>query len=102
MIALSDVARWLIAVPAGPLFALCVIGNWSVIIAWLVERRESGYSLALPFLGPVFGLIFLIAVPIPGAVRYWWAVPLAEPTWFIGLVALLSVGVTKLSRSRGG
>jgi hypothetical protein len=102
MIALSDAARWLIAVPAGLLFALCVIGNWSVIIAWLVERRESGYSLVLPFLGPVFGLIVLVAVPIAGAVRYWWVVPLAEPTWFIGLVAVLSVGVTKLSRSRGG
>jgi hypothetical protein len=94
MIALFDVARWLIAVPVGLLFALCVIGNWSVIIAWLVERRVSGYSLVLPFLGPVFGLIFLVAVPIPAAVRYWWVVPLAEPTWLIGLVALLAVGVT--------
>jgi hypothetical protein len=102
MIALSDVARWLIAVRAGLLFAPCVLGNWSVIIAWLVERRVSGHSLVLPFLGPVFGLIFLVAVPILAAVRYWWAVPLAEPTWFIGLVAVLAIGVTKLRRSRGG
>jgi hypothetical protein len=93
MLALSDVARWLMAVPTGLLFALCVIDNWSVIVAWLDEW---------PFLGPVFGLIFLVAVPILGAVRYWWVVPLAEPTWLIGSVAVLTVGVTKLIRSRGG
>ena len=82
---LFDIARWLIAVPTGLIFALWSLGNWLVLVAVCVKRREGGYSFVLPFFGPVFGLVFFFAVPIPGAARYWWAALLADPITLIGL-----------------
>ncbi len=101
---LLDLVRWLIAVPAGLLFALCVLGNWLGVVGLLVSRRKPGVSstFVLPFLGPIFGMIFLVAVPIAGLAQYWWIAPLIEPTWVMGLLWLVSAGVARLLSSRAG
>jgi hypothetical protein len=85
------VARWVIAVPAGLVFALCVLGNWSLLIGGLVNLlrgRETTFSLVLPFLGPLSGVIFFLAIPVSGFMRWWWLALLIEPTWLVGVCAL--------------
>jgi hypothetical protein len=99
MSVLAAVARWMIAVPAGLLFSLCVIGNWSLLLGLVLGRIKST-SLILPFLGPAFGLVFLFSVPIAGVARFWWVVPLAEPTWLLGLWYLIAAGITRFGRCR--
>jgi hypothetical protein len=96
---LIALVRWMIAIPAGLLFALCALGNWSLLIGLIIGRLKST-SLILPFFGPAFGLIFVFAVPIPGVVRYWWVVPLVEPTWILGAWILLALGIMRLRRAR--
>ena len=78
-----EILRWLVAVPAGLLFLLCVLGNWSLLIGAVLGRLKS-FSLVLPFLGPLFGIVFLAAVPIDGVSSYWWLAALVEPTWLLG------------------
>ena len=85
-----EISRYLIAVASGLLFALCVLGNWSELIGGWVRKRESGDSLVLPFLGPVFGILFLVAFPIPKVAKYWWVAPIVEPTWWIALAVVAS------------
>ena len=87
-------ARWLLAVPAALLFLLCVLGNWSLLIGGAVDllrgRRGRSFSLVLPFLGPAFGIVFFLAVPLRGFTRWWWFAPLIEPTWLLGAWVLLT------------
>ena len=97
---LFDIARWLIAVPAGLIFALCVLGNWLTLIGAMVERRREGGVSFFLLVGPVFGLIFFFSVPIPGAARYWWVALVADPITLIGLAFLFSLVLEKLVRSR--
>lgn len=93
--------RWLFAVPAAILFALCILGNWSLFIAGifsLLRSREVGsFSLVLPFLGPVFGIVFFLAVPLEGFAQRWWLAILFEPTWLIAAGLLLSQPFVNLS-----
>jgi len=77
-----DVLRWMVAVPLGLLFLLCSLGNWSLIIGALVGHLKR-FSLVLPFIGPVFGILFFVAVPIDGLSWYWWLAPLIEPSWLL-------------------
>jgi hypothetical protein len=65
-----EILRWLVAVPAGLLFLLCVLGNWSLIIGAALGHLKS-FSFVLPFLGAAFGVVFLLAIPIDGAASYW-------------------------------
>ena len=94
------VARWMIAVSAGLLYLLCVVGNWSLLIG-LSLRQVRSTSLVLPFLGPVFGFVCLIAVPVAGLLRYWWVVPLAEPTLLLATCVVVTTALRRLSRNRG-
>ncbi len=96
---LLEIVRWLIAVPAGLIFALCALGNWLVLLAVWVEHREGGYSFVLPFFGPAFGLVFFFSVPLPGARADWWVALVADPITLIGLAFLLSRVIEKLVRS---
>jgi hypothetical protein len=85
---------WLIAVPAALLFALCILGNWSLLIGAafcrLRDPESSGFSLFLPFLGPVLGIVFFLTVPLKGFARWWWLAMLIEPTWVLGAWFLLT------------
>ncbi len=100
MSTLAVAARWMIAVPAGLLFMLCVVGNWSLLVGILIGRVKSRASLVMPFLGPALGIVFLVAVPIPSAIHYWWVALLAEPTWLLGLWCIVTAGLMRLGRSR--
>jgi hypothetical protein len=84
-----DIIRWLVAVAAGLLFTLCVLGNWSLIIGALLGHLKR-FSLVLPFLGPLFGIVFFVAVPIDGAASFWWLATLVEPTWLLGAWCLVT------------
>jgi hypothetical protein len=55
--------QWLVAVPVRALFLLCILGNWSLIIG-AVSGHLKSFSLVLPFLGPVFGIVFFVVIPI--------------------------------------
>jgi hypothetical protein len=85
-----DIARWLIAVLAGLIYLLCSIGNWSLLLGAALGRIGS-FSLVLPFLGPVFGLIMILAAPVHGLLQYWWLIVLIEPTWLIALWSFVVV-----------
>jgi hypothetical protein len=61
---------------------LCVLGNWSLIIGAVLGHLKS-FSLLLPILGPIFGILFFVAVPIDGFSWFWWLAPLIEPTWLL-------------------
>jgi hypothetical protein len=93
------IVRWLIAVPAGLIFALCILINGMALVALWVKPQKRGYSIMV-FFGPVFGLVFFLTIPIPGAARYWWVALVADPITWIGLAFLLSQGLEKLVRSR--
>jgi hypothetical protein len=84
-----DIIRWLVAAPAGLLFLLCTLGNWSLIIGAALGRLKS-FSLVVPYIGPAFGIVFLVAVPIDGVASYWWLAILIEPTWLLGAWCLLT------------
>lgn len=92
---LANLTRWMVAVPAGLLFALCVVGNWSCLLGVILGRLKST-SLVLPYLGPAFGIVCLLAVPIPGIKRYWWIAPVLEPTWLLGGWLLLTAMFKRL------
>ena len=79
-----DILRWLIAIPTGLLFLVCVLGNWSLFLGAVLGKLRS-FSLVLPFLGPLFGIVFFVTVPIDGAARLWWVALLIEPTWLVAL-----------------
>jgi hypothetical protein len=84
-----DTIRWLIAIPTNLLFLLCVLGNWSLFIGAALGKLRS-FSLVLPFLGPLFGIMFFVTVPIDGAARLWWVAALLEPTWLVAMwIALI-------------
>jgi hypothetical protein len=83
------ILRWLVATPLGLLFLFCVLGNWSLIIGAILGRLKS-FSLVLPVMGPLFGILFLVVVPINGFSRYWWLAPLIEPTWLLGVWVLVT------------
>ena len=88
-----DIARWTAAIPVGGLFALCVVGNWGIIVAGIiaaVRGEEFSSSFVLPFFGPPFGILLLALLPLPGSMTYWWVAFLADPTWLIGICGLLS------------
>src|SRR5438105_1606610 len=80
---------WVGGIHLGLLFLLCSVGNWSLIIGAIRGRLKS-FSLVLPFLGPVFGIMFFLLVPIDGLSRYWWLAPLIEPTWLLGAWCLVT------------
>jgi hypothetical protein len=84
-----DILRWLIVVPVGALFLLCILGNWSLIIGAMLGHLKS-FSLVLPFLGPVFGIVFFVVIPIDGVASYWWLAALMEPTWLLGAWCLVT------------
>jgi hypothetical protein len=84
-----DVVRWLVAIPAGLLFLLCILGNWSLIIGGVLGYLKS-FSLVLPFCGPVFGIVLFTTVPVDGATSYWWLGPIIEPTWLLGAWILVT------------
>ena len=88
---LLDIIRWMIALPTGLLFGVCILGNWSLIIG-IVLRQIKSCSLLLPFSGPVFGIIFLVVIPIQGMAQFWWVAPLVEPTWLLGFWCLVALG----------
>jgi hypothetical protein len=90
-------ARWMIAVPSGILFVLCVLGNWSVLLGLVLGRVKSS-SLILPFLGPVFGLVFLLTLPTPDVSRFWWVSVVAEPTWLLAAGCLVTGAIMKMIR----
>jgi len=87
--------RWLLAVPAGMLFILCILGNWSLILGGLFTllrgQRGESFSLVLPFIGPVLGIVFFLAVPLKGFASWWWLSMLIEPTWLLGAWFLLTL-----------
>lgn len=84
-----DTIRWLIAVPAGLLFLLCALGNWSLIVGGFLGQVKS-FSLVLPFLGPLFGIVMFVAIPIGGFSWYWWVAAIIEPTWLLGAWCLVT------------
>ena len=82
-----QVARWIVAVPTGLLFIGCALANWSLIIGGLlnlVRGRETCFILVLPFMGPLFGLAFFLAIPAPGFARWCWLAAVLEPSWLLG------------------
>src|SRR4051794_8497177 len=89
------VARLLVAVPAAMLFLLCILGNWSLLIGMAIHalrgRKRRSCSLVLPFLGPAFGSVFFLAIPLRGFARWWWLATLIEPTWMLGAWILLTL-----------
>ena len=84
-----DIAQWLVAIPTGLLFLLCFFGNWSLFIGAALGHSKS-FSLVLPFLGPVFGIMFFVTVPVDGVASYWWLAALLEPTWLLGAWILVT------------
>jgi len=67
---LLEIVRWLIAVPAGLIFALCVLNDAMALIGLCFKPRKEGRSF-MPVFGPVAGLVFFLCVPISGAARFW-------------------------------
>jgi hypothetical protein len=67
-----------LALPAGLLFALCILGNWLMSIAIISKvirgDRSHGPSLVLVFIAPILGIVFFLTVPVVGAARLWWLV----------------------------
>jgi hypothetical protein len=59
------------------------------MIGALLGHLKS-FSLVLPFLGPIFGILFFVAVPLDGCSWYWWLAPLIEPTWLLGAWCLVT------------
>lgn len=84
-----DILRWIVAIPFALLFLMCSVGNWSLIIGAILGHVKS-FSLVLPFLGPVFGILFCIAAPINGLAWFWWLAPLIEPSWILDVWILVS------------
>jgi hypothetical protein len=84
-----ELCRLLFAAVAGLLFVLCVLGNWGLVVGGLyqavIKKRQTSVSLVLPFLGPIFGIVFFLLVPIEGMWRFWWMAPLIEPTWLLAV-----------------
>jgi hypothetical protein len=93
------IIRWMIAVPFGLVFALCVLINGMVLISLCVRPREGGYSI-MPVFGPVAGLIFFFVVPISGAARYWWVARVADPLSVLFLAFFIGLNLKNLVRSR--
>jgi hypothetical protein len=89
MNSLLDIVRWAAAILAGLLFLLCILGNWSLIIGAVLGHLKR-FSLVLPFLGPVFGIVWFLVVPIDGMATYWWLATLIEPTWLLGIWCLVT------------
>lgn len=58
---LLEIVRWTIAVPAALLFLMCIVGNWSLVIGAALGQLKR-FSMILPFLGPVFGIVFFLLV----------------------------------------
>lgn len=95
---MAEIARWLVAVPAGLLFLLCCLANWSVIVG-LISKKIRSASLALPFLGPIFGLVFFFSVPATVFRSYWWLSFVLEPTWLLGVWIVATSFLTSSDKS---
>jgi hypothetical protein len=67
---LLEIVRWLIAVPVGLIFALCVLSNAMALIGLRFKPRKVGHPF-MPVLGPVAGLVFFVCVTISGTARFW-------------------------------
>jgi hypothetical protein len=102
MALILEIIRWLIAVPAGLLFVLCFLGNWSLLVCVLLRHLKSA-SLILPCIGPLFGIVFFLAVPIDRLAAYWW-IALIEPSSvvFLFLVAGLFMPQKQRTEIPGG
>jgi uncharacterized membrane protein HdeD (DUF308 family) len=89
----------MIAVPAGLIFALCVLINGIVLISLCVRPRKESYSI-MPVFGPVAGLVFFFTVPIAGANRYWWVAFVADPLSVMFLVFFIGLNLKNLVSPR--
>jgi hypothetical protein len=84
-------------IPIGLLFAICAIHNWLLLIFWSVGKirgRDFSTTLSgsfvLPFVGPLFGVLLAVLVPVTGVRSFWWVAFLLEPTWLFGCVAIVT------------
>jgi hypothetical protein len=91
---LIELFRWIIAIPAALLFTFCVLGNWSLLLGAAFGRLES-FTLILPFLGPVFGIVFFMSIPIDRFQWYWWLAVIIEPSWFLAAWCLMTAPFSK-------
>jgi len=93
--------RWLICLPVGFYFAVCALGNWSLIGVMIysgIKKQEFSTSFALPFIGPLLGMAFFLLIPIPSWNSLWWTAMLIEPMWMLGIYFLIGTGIARLLR----
>jgi hypothetical protein len=80
----AEPLRWLVALWLGLFFIVCALAHWSLLIGIaLGHGKGKRVSLIAPLLGPVFGILCFVTVPISGFSWYWWLAPLIEPTWLM-------------------
>jgi hypothetical protein len=79
-----NAVRWLAGVCLLALFAW--ISTMNVSVFWKLYVRKERAPSWIPLLGGLFGVLGLVALPIPGAQRWWWLALLLDPGSVPGLV----------------
>jgi hypothetical protein len=102
---LLDGLRWGIAFPAMLIFGVCLAGNWATVIGGLVATLRSGQgrsgSFILPFVGPLLGVLFFLAVPATGYWRWFWVPVALDPIVVLTLWTGFASAVMRLGGRPG-
>jgi len=87
-----ETLQWTACLILGVPSALLILLNWLSLIGYVLAVRsghKGGHSFAPPFLCGIAGAVACLVCPWPGAWRWAWVPPLADPS--IGLLLVCCV-----------
>ena len=77
---------WILVIIFSLLFAVCVLSNVAVWLAFLF-RKKTGSTV--PILGAAAGMAAVLLAPVDGARQFWWAPWLVDPGGLLWCLCLL-------------
>ncbi len=83
------VSEWMGGVLFGGIWLLIALGNWAAL--YRVWRHGGSTSLVL-FIGALFGMLAIAALPLEGAWGWLWVPLLLDPGELFALLAMLWAG----------